>query len=160
MIPYIYGRAIRLHMDSGKMIQPRGAMIHDPSGRDWPKCSLLIVPVGRSRVRKATDEEYEGAPKHYLGRDHNPKVVQVTFPSSSTAEWKRIGELRRIDYVRGGTKAPGGYKHHINKPRGVYRVTHLLRGGDQPVVVSKLGSAYRLDLPNGCIIDDRGIVYP
>ena len=157
MIPYVYGRCVRLHFANKKILTPQGVMIHDPSGIYWPKCSLVIMTVGRGS-RAATDEEYDGAPKHYLGRQHKPRIVSVQFPEKTG--WKKVGTLTRIDYVRGGTKAPGGYRHYINKPRGVYRVTHLLKGGDAEVMVSKLGRMYRVDFPSACIIDDRGIVYP
>ena len=156
-LPFVYGRQIRLHIDGGRMIRPRGVMVFDPSGKYWPKCSLLIMPIGRT-VRAASKDEYQGLPRNYLGRGHIARVASVEIPSRDG--WRLVGELHRIDYVRGGTRAPGGYRHHMNKPRGIYRVTHLLKGGKIPVMVSKLGNAYRIDLPSGCVVDDRGIVYP
>ena len=133
-------------------------MIHDPSGRLWPKCSLLIAPLGRSS-RDATPEEYEGAPAYFLGRHHRGRVTELDFPNRSNG-WTEVGQVGRIDYVRGGTKAPGGFRHEVNRPRGIFKVVHLLRGGKAPVTLRKQGKFYRLDLPRGCIVDDRGIVYP
>jgi hypothetical protein len=157
--PHVVGTGIRLHLHGKKrLLCPRGAMIHDPSGKHWPKCSLLIAPMGRGG-RKAKPEEYEGAPKHYLGRTYQAKIVELEFPSAS-GDWETIGKIDRIDYVRGGTKAPGGFTHKMNAPRGVYKVTHFLKGGRADVTLRKSGSYYRLDFPRGCILDDRGIVYP
>jgi hypothetical protein len=157
-LPYVVGTAIRVHLDGKRILTPRGAMIHDPSGSVWPNCSLLIVPIRGSRV--ASDDEYQGAPKHFLGRTHQARVAQFEIPSRTVGDWKVVGNVTRVDYVRGGTKAPGGYRHTMNKPRGIYRFTHLLKGGKAPVVLRKLGRCYRIDLPSGCVVDDRGIVYP
>jgi hypothetical protein len=156
-LPYVMGTQTRMHLEGGRILRPRGSMIHDPSGRHWPKCSLLIAPLGRGS-RDATDKEYEGAPEHYLGRNHSPRVAELELPSKTG--WTIVGHVKRIDYVRGGTRAPGGFRHSINKPRGVFKVVHLLKGGKANVVLRKKGKFYRLDLPGGCLIDDRGIVYP
>lgn len=157
-LPYVLGTHVRLHLEGKRMVSPRGSMIHDPSGRAWPKCSLLIAPGGRGS-RAAKPEEYEGAPKNFLGRQHRAKIRELEFPAAS-GEWTVVGQVTRIDYVRGGTKAPGGFQHSVNKPRGVYKIVHLLKGGKAPVTLRKNGRFYRLDLPRGCIVDDRGIVYP
>lgn len=162
-LPFVVGTGVRLHMVSGGMVRPRGSMIYDPSGRDWPKCSLLIASRGKE-VRKATPDEYEGAPKHFLGKNHVIQAARIDYPSKTVSDWEKIGLVKRVDYIRGGTKAPGGFRHSIHKPRGVYRLLHgvlnFVSGGKKPAVLRKRERFYRLDLPDGCIVDDRGIVYP
>lgn len=69
-----------------------------------------------------------------------------------------MGEVATIYYVRPGTKAPGGYRHKFNAPRGLMHIVFLVKGKGA-AILRKHGVFYRLDLPNNCILDDRGIVF-
>jgi hypothetical protein len=154
----VKGTSIRLHMEDGPMVRPRGAMMHDPTGRHWPKTSLLIGPF-KKEGGKVDPKKYEGAPKEYLGRNYNPKEGSVNLPPKNLSYWEDVGVVERIDYVRPGTKAPGGFRHSFNKPRGVYHVLHAVKG-KRHVMLRRCGQFYRLDLGKGAIADERGIVFP
>ena len=155
----VKGRAVRLHMaEGGPMVRPRGAMMHDPNGRAWPSCSVLIGPFTAGK-RAATPKEYEGTPKEYLGRTYSPHVGSVDLPPKSLDAWQEIGLVTRIDYVRTGRKNPGGYRHVFNKPRGALWVVFLIKGKGK-AVLRRHGRFYRLDMNKGCLLTDQGFVYP
>jgi hypothetical protein len=155
----VKGRAVRLHMaEGGPMVRPRGAMMHDPKGTHWPKCSVLIGPFTAGK-RAATPKEYAGTPREYLGRTYSPRVGSVDLPPKSLDAWQEIGEVKRIDYVRTGRKNPGGYQHTFNKPHGVSWFVFLFKGKGK-AVLRRHGRFYRLDLSKNCQLDDRGFVFP
>ena len=155
----VKGRAVRLHMaEGGPMVRPRGAMMHDPNGRAWPACSVLIGPFTAGK-RAATPKEYKGTPREYLGKTYSPHVGSVDLPPKDLADWITIGDVTRIDYVRTGRKNPGGYKHTFNAPHGVSWFVFALKGKGR-AVLRRHGRFYRLDMSHGCHLDDRGFVWP
>jgi hypothetical protein len=155
----VKGTRTRLHMkDGGPMIRPAGAMMHDESGRYWPKNSILIGPFSRGSERP-TEAQYRGAPKEYLGRTYDPHIGEVDLPPKALSSWEDVGEVSRIDYVRPGRKAPGGFRHSFNAPRGAYRLLHAVKGKGR-AMLRKCGRFYRLDMSKGSIADSRGIVWP
>lgn len=152
------GTRVRLHLADGRILSPRGSMLHDPKGRYWPKNSLLIGGFTRSGG-DLSDEQYRGAPKDYLGRNHTPHVGYVDLPPKRIGEWVDVEEVVRIDYVRGGTRAPGGFRHHFGKPRGLMRLVHLVKG-KRRVILRRWGRFYRVDMGPGSMADSRGIAFP
>ena len=134
----------------------RAGMLHDPSGDSWPKCSVLVACYERGR-KKPSREQYQGAPRDYLGRQYQARVGSIALPPRDLDQWQEIGELEEIYYLRPGTKAPGKYRHKFNAPRGMYRIMFLFKGrGDARLY--KLDRMYRIEVER-CIIDDRGFVY-
>jgi hypothetical protein len=78
------------------------------------------------------------------------------------SSWKKIGEIGTLGdrqgtiwYTRGGTKAPGRFKHRFNKAS----LIRLIKGKGR-VVLYEYVSWLRIELPRGAIVDDRGIVSP
>jgi len=147
------GSHVHFIMMDGNKISARGSMLHDPSGRYWPKNSMLVTTFQRGS-RKATDKEREGAPKEYLGRTHEAHVGSVELPPKALSEWDYVGEIKTILYVRPGRKAPGRYYHHF----GQRRIEAFWRKGHAHLY--KRGGAYRFQMGRKSIADDRGIVTP
>jgi hypothetical protein len=147
------GNRVKFVLKDGTKISARGSMLHDPSGRYWAKCSLLIVSFQRSG-RLATDDERAGAPREYLGRTHQARVGSVSLPPKPLSEWELVGELDEILYVRPGRKAPGSFFHKF----GGRRIETFWRKGKARLY--KLGRSYRVELGHRCLADDRGIVTP
>jgi hypothetical protein len=130
-------------------------MLHDDKGTQWNKCSALFVRFD-PRGRPATPAEMRGAPTHYLGGDYEGWVSNVDIPPRPlSAGWEEVGEVRKIWYTRQGTKAPGKYWHPFNKRVAMF----LWTKGETPILYRR-GDAMRLEMKNGCIWDDRGIVRP
>jgi hypothetical protein len=136
----------------------RALMVYDNEGDNWPKCSVLVASLKLRDTRQATKDEYNGAPKDWLGRKYDAHVSTVTLPPRALGEWKHVGELRRVYYFRFGTKYPGPYKHDINKPRGLYKLLWLFRG-EMQANLYRIGRMYRMELDQ-CVIDSRGVVRP
>jgi hypothetical protein len=150
------GNGVSFELEDGReVVAPKSwAMLHDPDGKKWNACSGLIVPF-RTRQRRATPEEMEGAPRDYLGKQHVGYVSTVRLPPRSLASWERVGPVAKIWYTRQGTRAPGPYWHPFGKRQWQY----LFTKGKKAVLYRRPG-ALRIELQSGCLWDDRGIVRP
>lgn len=135
-------------------IKPPGSygMLHDPQGKAWPYRSLLVGPFRHGG--KAPDNEVTTEARKYLGRSHNVKKGSVSLPSRS-GPWEKLGEVAVLYYYRGGSRAPGGMRHKFGKAS----LAKLMLGHGK-AHLSRCGNWYRLNLPKGAVVDDRGIVWP
>jgi hypothetical protein len=147
------GTDVSFELESGRLVRVSGSMLHDPTGDYWPEDSMLVMSFRRNG-RLATDDEKSGPPKDYLGREHKARIGSVSLPPRSIKEWKRIGDVKTIYYERPGTKSPGRYFHHFGKRR----LEAFFKKGK--AVLYKRAGAYRLELGDGAIASDRGIVWP
>jgi len=137
----------------------RDGMLYDVSGFYWPACSLLIAPFENGRapcddVQKARD---------FFGRSTRVFEGHASLPSRSLNAWRELGEVDQVFYDRAG-KHSGPFRHKFNAPRGLWQILWpFMRGSNKPAILyacSELGGCYRVELPHGCIVDDRGIVLP
>ena len=151
----------RFDMVDGRRISCRGTMMHDPSGRYWPKNSCLIGSF-RKGPERVSDDAFWGAPRDYLGRGYRARYGSVNLPPRSIRSWTFVGYVSRgepedgeIQYVRRGIRARGAFYHPFNR-RSLFSITH----GNGRVRLYRFGSFYRLELPRRSIIDDRGFVWP
>src|SRR4030088_3560231 len=92
-------RDLALHMDGGRVVRPGGTLLHDPSGKDWPKNSCLITAFKRSGeyLDGPTDEEVAWA--------QSPDDVRqghVFVPVRTMSRWSGVGVVHAIDYKRVG----------------------------------------------------------
>lgn len=155
------GRKVEIDLRGSKTIRPPrdAGMLYDDSGTYWPKCSLLIAEFDRGR--KKTNEG-----KDYFGRNADRREGHLDPPPQDISAWRRLGEIDQIFYDRAGTKYPGFFRHEFNKPKGIrVKLIFLVKGkaAKEPAVLYTLKSGktfYRIELPGGCIVDDRGIVLP
>jgi hypothetical protein len=137
----------------------RAGMLHDGSGDDWPECSLLIAPF-KGWVREPSRSELS-AGRDYFGRGSEIGAGVIDLPPCDLKSWTEVGDAKEIFYDRAGEKAPGYFRHRFHKPRGLWKIFFLVkRAAKGRVTLFKRGRIYRLDLPDGCIIDDRGIALP
>jgi hypothetical protein len=138
-------------------------MLYDESGESWPGCSLLIGEFERGR-----EEDDSGEGESYFGRNATVFAGGIDLPTRDLNAWQRLGEIDTVYYDRAGTKYPGFFKHTFNKPRGLFKVIFLIKGkaAKKPAMLYTLfrrrseKTFYRIELPAGCIVDDRGIVMP
>lgn len=137
----IEGNRVAFELVSGKAIRlpPSYGTIHDPSGKEIPKCVVYFGPYRKS----SRSVEMNRSHRRYFGSDHRAKLAVVgRIPKEG---WKVVGKVAMIYYVRKGTRAPGAF-HHPFKSR-------------HPTL-SKSGRFYKLSLGEGCLVDDRGYVFP
>lgn len=129
-------------MDGGGTIRPRGAaLMHDPTGRHWPKTSCLIASFNRTGkpLSKPTDEATAWATDPSF-----VKMGAVDTPSRTLDGWKFLGRVERIDYTRKGAHADM-YTHEFKSPH--------------PRLYRK-GNVLRLELGRGAVFSWRGFVTP
>lgn len=140
----------------------RWGMLHDPSGTFWPKCSLLFCKFSQGSESDSSDEGVG-----YFGKHADVCRGQTKMPLPDLHDgWREVGIVKQIFYERAGTKAPGRFKHKFNDPRGWMWLVALFkrRVAETPPVLFEYNQngmrALRLELPDGCAVDDRGIALP
>lgn len=126
----IKGKIVTLPTDHG--------IIHDPDGQAFDRCEVFFGPYRKTRRRA----EMTKAARAYMGSDYPASYAVVDLPRGT---WKPLGEVAQIFYKR-----PGRYD-------GKY--FHPFKRGHAPHLF-KCGRFYKLALPGGCIVDDRGFVFP
>lgn len=136
------------HLDDGKMpsdiaLPEDFVLVHDTSGVLFDRCHMYIVRW-HSATKTVSDVHQDDikAARSYFGNGSRLKVGDVEVPEG---RWNRIGEIRFIRYRRAGN-ARGNYEHEFKPPVVLYS--------------TQSGLAWKLRLPDGCIVDERGFVRP
>ena len=138
----VKANAVMLEDMNGKLIRlPRSyGMLHDPEGTDFARCDVYFGPYKMTRAKAPMDS----SAKWYFGRTYEAKGVRIDGLRLD-GPWKHVAGVRKIFYYRRGVRAPGGFHHAFHR---------------SPLELSKCGKFYKLTLPGGCIVDDRGFVWP
>jgi hypothetical protein len=139
------GFSVSFVLASGKTVKaPAGyGLLHDPSGKDWAKCSGLVVSF-----EKGGDEIDDKLAKEYFG--HPAREGELQLPPHSLSSWKKLGVAKEILYNR---RRPGNlpaahqdkYYHPFDKGTAT---------------LYRLGRMLRIELGPGCEWSYRGIVRP
>lgn len=140
----VKGNRVKFKTVEGKILSlpAHHGIVHDPDGQQLKKCDVYFTPYRKlSRKPKGTTR----AAARYFGANYNVRYVVVNVPRSG---WKPVADVVMIYYVRTGLPGSGGMRgyHHPFQSK--------------PVRLMKSGRCYKLDLPNSCIVDDRGFVFP
>jgi hypothetical protein len=109
------GASVHFVFDDGErlFLPPNAAMLHDPDGATWPRHSVLFSTV----VRDNLPIEMDADQRDYLGRGYRARLGRVSpLPNRNLAYWKPLGLVDTIYYDRGGTRAPGFFKHAFQAP--------------------------------------------
>jgi hypothetical protein len=157
----VKGTRVAFEMTEGGevVVRPRCGMMHDPQGSSWGKCSLLVGPfnTGRSEPLLEVAAASLKSAQQYFGRNYVVREGSVELPPRALSGWERLGPVDRIWYTRGGTKYPGPFKHPFGRP-GV--LTRLFKGAGKKPILYTRGAFLRLEMQSGCMLDDRGILFP
>ncbi len=148
------GRSVSFDMINGDEIDAPSsyAMLHDPTGKWWPKTSVLIAPFKRGGKSVDGDD----FTKDYLGRTHVTRAGSVSLPPKALSEWKFEGTVEKIWYTRHGAKYGGQrFQHGFNQPG----LTRLLKGKGKARLYSR-GNVFRLELGRNASLDGRGFLWP
>lgn len=135
------GTRVRVKLTEGPGVSAP-ALLHDPDGKAFPKCSVLLGPFARGKKPLKLGRKE----RLYFGSDYKGHEGRVRYPAHSSSSWTLVGEAVEILYTRPGSRAAG-------------RGTRYFHEFKRPVKVYKNGRFYRIDLPS-CILDDRGFVWP
>lgn len=159
----VRGDLSALDLDDGTTltVPKKFGLIHDPTGLVLNRCDIYITrytistkPVGAipQRIAKFVDA--------YLGKE-TPRVrVAVEIPKGP---WHRLGVIRTVHYVRRNTedaKKDGLFYHDFDGSEGPLSYTFSDRDPTTEILESRSMRAFKLELPDGCIVNERGFVWP
>jgi hypothetical protein len=118
-------------------------VVQDVSGSVLRKCDLYFlrnrgVVKDDTRLTNAASQ----AVKKWYGDGVSIDKYRVDLPEGA---WQRVAKIDGIRYRREGDLA-GPYEHPYDPPVVLFRASHA--------------PAWRVVHPDGCIIDERGIVHP
>ena len=117
---------------------PEYYVVWDPDGEFVRACNLYVIPA------KASGEDWRGESeraKAYLA-DDDLEHYEIELPKG---KWREIGTIDLIRYRR--SIELGSFQHPYKVPVPLFEST-----GKTP--------SWRVYLPDGCVIDDRGFVWP
>jgi hypothetical protein len=163
-----------LKLVSGRTVRPRGAMLHDESGRDWPYRSVLFMSFkkgGGWTEREDEEAEDNSDAIRYFG--YQPRAGRLELPDETRVEdWDFVDDVHAINYSRPGAQPAesNGFLDFLNilgRPnknfKGDYTHTFkhgwLIFAGWSPALY-RLRSIYRLELPPWAEVSWKGFVTP
>jgi hypothetical protein len=148
--PRVLGDRVEIDLSAGGSCKPPAShgLIHDPTGRGWPKNSLLIGPFTKTgrMIEDPSDDLQE-----WFGSEYETKEGDIHFPPREG--WTDKERTHAIWYTRSGG-APYGrqpFVHHIKKR------SFPFFGKKIAVWVSSRGDWLRVDFPQGLKVSWRGI---
>ena len=138
------GFSVSFLLVSGKKVKAPASygLLHDPSGKDWPRCSGLVAPFS-----KGGEEIDDKLAREYFG--HAPREGELTQPPRALSSWRKLGVVEEILYYRRRPgNLPADHKgEYYHPPKGT-------------ATVYRLGRLLRLELGPNCLWNWRGIVSP
>lgn len=152
----VRGDVVSVVLDDGRTVEfpETWGLAHDPSGNCIDKCEVLVTPytiTNKSSVRLPQDI-YDAA-LDYWGEGYEMKSGIVELPRGP---WDRVGRIVRVYYDRYGELA-SPYQHpfkDIAETVVLYRQRRPQRYGRSS------HKSYRISLPDGCVINAHGFVWP
>lgn len=129
-------------MPSDVVLPKNFVLVHDTSGTLFDACEMFIVKWlgGRKSISNVYEDDIKIA-QEYFGSGTNIGVGSVEVPQGP---WKKIAKMRFIRYQRHGYAK--GFEHEYSPAVFLYSTQRPL--------------AWKLKLPKGCIVDERGFVRP
>jgi hypothetical protein len=122
---------------------PSHVMVHDVHGELVRTCDLYVVPYVHTRNGASdSDKSLRKKAEEYYGKTTPLEMGTVDVP---TQGWHRVAATYAIRYRRMG-KHKGLYQHEFAELPWLEQNRSTL--------------AFRLPLPDGCVLNDRGIVWP
>lgn len=149
----IRGDIVTFEMEKGPDISlPKSwGIIHDPVGTCFPRCELFIAPYRKTHTKRiSVDTEVASVAEEYFGSGKPMYEATIDIP---VGPWNRVGRTTRILYDRYG-ELQDAYQHPFERPVPLYRQVHA------QLLLGKKVRAYRLALPDACIINAHGFVWP
>ncbi len=120
-------------------------IVHDVSGAQRRSCDFYVckqTPL-RSHSRHASDDAIDAA-KKWFGGSGSVVGRGVELPNPP---WQRAAQIDAIWYRRHAVSGLAGRYEHPYSP-------------SVPLYVSSKPHGWRIALPDGCTVDERGFVYP
>lgn len=144
----VRGDLVKLELVDGSILEVPDSwgLVHDVTGSLLHRCELILTRY--QRVNKNThirSAKVKKAAIGYFGVGASDLLVgSVEIPRGP---WQHIGGVSVIYYQRWGSKRKSGLYHHDFE----FPI---------PIYIQKDKKAYRLALPDACIVNSRGFVWP
>lgn len=121
-------------------------LVHDTTGQLLSKCELYVVRWRGAKTPRLQhqDPAIMDAEKYFMDQHGNPVPIRGGSVEIPEGPWRRVAKVKLIRYRRAGYQKP--FEHE-------YEVPVELEDTMRPL-------AWRLPLPEGCVIDNRGFVRP
>lgn len=119
-------------------------LVHDTKAALLNRCELYLLrwrKGGAGDTSLIHPDDVQAA-HDYFGSGYQLQHGSVELPDG---KWERVAKVAFIRYTRQGQHA-AKYEHEFEPPAWIYDCTRPL--------------SWKLKLPNGCIVDDRGFVRP
>jgi len=130
-------------MPSDIFLPDEFVVVHDTAGILFDRCHMHVVKWRNSRKRMPNvRESYAQDAYRYFGEEAEITLGDVEIPQGP---WKKVAKIAYIRYRRTG-KHKGNYEHDFDPCVFLYSTQRPL--------------SWKLRLPNGCIVDERGFVRP
>jgi len=122
---------------------PSFVMVHDVHGELVRSCDLYVVPYAhRENGTSSSDKSLLRKAQEYYGKKTPLETGTVDVP---TTGWHRVAATYKIQYRRMGNHK-GLYEHEFSELPWLEQCRNTL--------------AFKLPLPDGCVLNERGIVWP
>lgn len=123
-------------------LPPSYVLVHDAAGRLLNKCDVYVLRWSSSRRQMESDMHRSDlrAAQDYFGPEARIRGGSIDLPGE---DWAPIARIHIIRYRRYGF---GMFEHVYDTPVELQSTTRPL--------------AWKLPLPDGCVIDSRGFVRP
>lgn len=153
----VRGDVVSCEMGDGSTVEfPKSwGLVHDPSGVCIDRCEVLVCPYRTTNTAcvELPPDIYDAA-MDYWGKDYELKAGLVEIPRGP---WDRVGRIVRVYYDRYGQLA-SPYQHPFKDVKEdtaiLYRQKRAQKFGRSS------HKAYRISLPDGCVINAHGFVWP
>jgi hypothetical protein len=154
----VRGDIVSYELADGRFVEhPESwGLVHDPVGSCVDPCEIFVCPYTLvSQSRTPLPHHISETAREYWGDGYELKSGSVVIPKGP---WDRVGRIVRVYYDRYGELA-SKYQHPFKDVEGdeafLYRQKRSQSFG--PAGSHK---AYRISLPDGCVINAHGFVWP
>jgi hypothetical protein len=118
-------------------------LVHDSSGKYLRNCDIFVLSPSKSDTPLSkTDKGVLNSAKEHYGKSTRLHAGSVDIPEGP---WHRLAKVTHIRYKRLGAKR-GRYQHSYKFPVWLYYCEDPL--------------AWKIALPDGCVVNHRGFVFP
>lgn len=141
----VRGDLVKLKLQGGEIVELPDdfGLIHDPVGGVCDRCVIYITAYAlNGNPVVSMPHELESIARAYFGNHGKLVDGSVELPDGP---WQPVGEVVRIYYARYGNQK-GLYYHAFKRPVALHKQSR--------------GPAYKLVLPDGCVVDSHGFVWP
>lgn len=154
----IRGDIVSCELDDGRTVEfPESwGLVHDPVGSCVDPCEIFVAPYTLvSTPRTPLPHKVIASAKEYWGDGYELESGTVVIPEGP---WDRVGRIVRVYYDRYGELA-SKYQHPF---KDVENDAAILYKQKRSQSYGKAGAhtAYRISLPDGCVINAHGFVWP